>query len=936
VRTIKALKIISYIVAVLLFHGYVGGAGISAFMTINQADWTNGEIGPALGEWEKDYLNPVDVYTNVLIPTTDFQKTVSVRTLYSLPVSAILFALIFFGYMWKKKTYKVDDEYGSHGTARWATRKEIFRDGEITGNPYNEINSAGVILGYEEKANGKPGEYIVIPPDAEINQNILIYGNSGIGKDFTYMKTQIFHSMQSYVPKGEKRKKKMKDRLIPSEYSLMVIDPKGEGYRDTAPSLRANGYETYAFNLNHMKHSHRWNALDYVSNDIEADILANLIVSNGFKGTSTGDPFWPKAERALMAAVILFVKYETPPVQQNLANVLHIGLTYNNEDELDILFESLPYNHPALMKYRIFKQAAEETRSGILVGFGTELMLFTNRDISLITSQSDFKLDNMGLKKTALFLIIPDGNDTFAPITSLLMTQAFQEWWKVADDHGGTCPVGIRVLANEFANIGRIPMLGKRASVMRSKGVSIQIFLQGRAQLDELYDKEAEIIAFNCDTTVYLGTKDPKTAKQMEEDLGKMTIEVQSYSKEEGSLLAAKTNVSTQRQERFLRNADEILRNSRKKNIIIQSGSYPFETIKTPFIDHYLAKDYKKEDPKSVVPPKHNGFDLFSKDDYNRIIGAVLEPSSVIAEDVVKNLDNQLGSDMFNGLDVLEKIHTTKGTENPVDEQLMQHDHDDDYILPSISEESSPNHIQEELSTSHLTSILNHLDQGSNDAGLGEDEHFLNSISNITEDDYPKLGSIEPAAQQTIFINSDTPEKSMKIDIETGEILEQIEAPTASEAAVASLEDDNVVLASKEVASGSEAAQEPTEAPTASEAAGVSPEDDNVVLASEEVASESEAAQEPTEAPTASEAAEAHPEGVDVSIISPEVKNETVATLEQSAAPTESKAAGVSPEDENIPVANEAAATGSEATQEKSAPVNKEDDLKDFLKQFNN
>lgn len=913
----------------------MGGAGISVLMTVNQADWNNGELGPALAEWEKDYLNPMDVYTNVVFPVSDFQETVSVRTLYSLPVSAILFALIFFGYMWKKKTYKVDDEYGSHGTARWATRKEIFRAGEVTGNPLNELNSAGVVLGYEEKRNGKSGHYITIPPDSELNQNLLVYGGSGIGKDFTYIKTQIFHSMVPYQPKNKRRKKLMKARKIPSEYSLLVIDPKGEAYEDTAPTLRKNGYETYAFNLNHMKNSHRWNAMDYVSNDIEADILANLIVSNGFKGSSTGDPFWPKAERALMAAVILFVRYETAPEQQNLSNVLHIGLTYNNEDELDILFESLPYNHPALMKYNIFKQAAEETRSGILVGFGTELMLFTNRDIALMTSQSDFKLNNMGLKKTALFLIIPDGDSTFAPITSLLMTQAFQQWWKVADAHRGTCPVGIRVLANEFANIGRIPMLGTRASVMRSKGVSIQIVLQGRTQLDELYEKEGKVIALNCDTTVYLGTNDEETAAQMEKDLGKMTIEVQSYSKEEGSLLAAKTNVSTQRQERALRTTDEIMRNSRKKNIIKQNASYPFETIKTPFIDHPLAKDYEKEDPITVVPPKHKGFDYFSKDDYNRIIGAVLEPSSVIAPEVMNNLDTQLGSGMFNSLDILDQIHAPKLAEDS-SVVMKSEDNDEDYIFPTISNEPMQETVvSEELSTAELSSILNGIDYGRpNEAGLGEDEQFLNSVSSNTEDGFPKSWPLgEGTETQTIFIGGDIPGvMTMKVDKETGEILEQTETPTESVAAIAQPESIDASVSSEQVNSETVEAQEQSAASIESVAAEMHPEGTDVSVSSGEVNSEAVAALEQSEAPIESVAVEAHPD--DVTVSTGEVNSETVATQEHPAAPTESKAAGVSPEDESIPVASEAAATG-ETGQEKSEPVNKVDDLNDFLKQFN-
>ncbi|MCY9763516.1 VirD4-like conjugal transfer protein, CD1115 family, partial [Paenibacillus alvei] len=663
---VKSLKIIGIIILVLLFHGYVAGAGISAFMTIDKADWTNGELSPAMSKWEKDYLNPLDTYGKVLSPKTEFQVQVSHRTIYSLPITLVFFLIVFYGTVLKRKTYKEANEYGSHGTARWATKKEIIRKGEITGNPYNEIDGAGVVLGYEKKLIGK-GSYITIPPDSELNQNIMIYGGSGVGKDFTYIKTQIFHTMVPFIPKSNKRNKKAMDRLIPREYSLFIVDPKGECYRDTAEALEEDGYEVYSFNLTEMKASHRWNALDYIDNDIEATRLANLIISNGNEGHG-GDPFWPKAERALMTAVILFVKYETPPNQQNLPNVLHIGMTYNNEDELDILFESLPYNHPALANYRIFKQAPSETRAGILIGFGTQLLLFANRDISLLTSQSDFRLDEMGKKKTALFLIIPDGDTTFAPITSLFITQAFQQWWKVANDNCGTCPVGIRVLGNEWANIGRVPMLAERASVMRSKGVSIQIVLQAKSQLEKLYEKDADIILQNCDTIIFLGTNDTKTAEQMEKDLGEMTIEIQNHSQQAGSVLVTNAKVSTQHQARKLRTANEIKKNSRRKNIIIQNASNPFETIKTPFIEHPLAKGFKKRDPKTVVPPKHRGFELFSRDDYNVIVGLVLEPSSTNADEVIKNIENQ----QVNGLDLLDDIHLDASELPPMGEQSIQ------------------------------------------------------------------------------------------------------------------------------------------------------------------------------------------------------------------------------------------------------------------------
>lgn len=524
---------------ILLFHFYLATGFITLFQVVNDADWTSGELGAAVRQWKESYLNPIDVYSHLVRPENSYDEHLLVKTLLCLPITFLLFVILKFRSVWLRGTYKDASEYGSHGTARWATRREIFRKGEVTGNPYNELESAGVVLGYLKQSKNK-APYVTIPPDSELNQNVVVFGGSGIGKDYTYIKTQIFHTMVPFQPKG-KRLALAEDRATPKEYSIVVTDPKGECYRDTAMTLEQQGYEVYAFNLVNMKHSHRWNALDYVDDELEAERLANLIVNSD--DHKTGDPFWPRAEKALMCAIILFVKFELPEDQQHLANVVHIGMTYNEEERMNALFGALPYNHPAITKYNIFRAAPSETRAGILIGFGTQLSLFANRKIADLTSQSDFRLDNIGKKKTALFLIIPDGDTTFKDLTSLFFAQAFEQWWKVANEHGGTCPVGIRFLGNEFKNIGKIPMLAERTSVMRSKGISIQIVLQSRVQLNNLYDKEADEIFANCDTIVFLGTNDNKTALEMEKELGETTIEIQTKSQSETTTLDRKSVV---------------------------------------------------------------------------------------------------------------------------------------------------------------------------------------------------------------------------------------------------------------------------------------------------------------------------------------------------------------------------------------------------------
>ncbi|MEK4983574.1 VirD4-like conjugal transfer protein, CD1115 family [Bacillus sp. FSL K6-6540] len=654
------------IAGIFLVHLYVAGGLIALFMIINQADWTDGQLLDAFKYWTAHYFNPLDLYSNVLIPTNQFDVILCGRVFMSLPISILIF-LFTFRSLWMRKKYQDASTYGSHGTARWATLKEILRKGDVTGSPHNEINSAGVVLGY---VSAKDKRYVTIPPDSELNQNVIVFGGSGVGKDYTYITTQIFHTMVPFEPEG-KRKQKALDRRIPKEYSLVVVDPKGESYNTTAASLEEKGYEVYSFNLVNMKASHRWNALDYVKDDISAEKLANLIVTS--EGHTNGDPFWPRAEKALMVAIMLFVKFELPENMQHLPNVLHIGLTFNEEERLDMLFNALPYNHPAVMKYKIFKMAQSETRAGILIGFGTQLTLFANRQIAELTSQSDFKLDNIGKRKTALFLIIPDGDTTFSALTSLFFTQLLQQLWDVANENGGTCPVGVRILGNEWANIGRVPMLAERTSVMRSKGVSVQLVLQAKSQLEKTYEKDAPIIMQNCDTIVFLGTNDSQTAQEMEKDLGETTIEVQTRSQSETNslLVGDKVNISTQHQARKLRTADEIRKNSRIKNIIVQNASYPFEVYKTPFTEHPLAKNYrdKKRNCNEVIPPKHRGMEYFTEEDFYKLIGGEASSSPKITENDLP--DVELSDDTISILEQIESMSMEQESNETIQETAV-------------------------------------------------------------------------------------------------------------------------------------------------------------------------------------------------------------------------------------------------------------------------
>lgn len=630
----RFLAIIISMIIFFPFHIYGTGSVMALVKIVDETPWKSdvpGEQSPVRArtdDWIKYWIKkPLSVMGYVLNPQSEFNEDVQKRTLWATPVVyLIVYYIVLFG-GFKKRKYDVASKYGSHGTSRWATAREILRNGALVKTPVNELNGPGVILGYKMGSifDLFSKDYITLPPDSEYNQNVIAYGGSGIGKTHTYVKAQILNTIYPFDPannkrmrKAKKRAKLQKDRNIPSEYSLVVVDPKGENYRDTSGILEKNDYKVWMINLIDLFLSAHWNPMDYVRDDLEAEQLSITIISNSSLGHRGGgaDPFWERAENALLAALILFVKYELPSEQQNLTNVLQIVLSIGEDEEkLNGLFNSLSFNHPAKMKFDIFRLAEDKTRTGILIGFASHLQLWTNQNIQDLTAQSDFLLGDLGKEKMALFLVIPDADKKFKSITSLFFAQCFQEWWLVARKNSDVLPVGIRLIMDEFANIGYIPDFDMRMSVMRSKGVSAQIILQTRSQLDNLYKDSADIIAAACDTTVFLGTNDDKTAKAMSDTLGDMTIRVQSSSSKPNKLGGDPSN-SEQYQERKLMKPDEIKRNSRKINIIVQNGAYPFKVRKTPYNKHPLFKDYEKRQVEAYQAPKTKPWEYFDCDAY--------------------------------------------------------------------------------------------------------------------------------------------------------------------------------------------------------------------------------------------------------------------------------------------------------------------------------
>lgn len=786
---------------ILLFpvHLYVTGSVMALWKIVDETAWKAEKLGDEAPvkirtkDWVEYWAKkPFSVIGFVAKPEDDFQIDVQKRTLWATPAVYLIVFYMSFLKIWRKRKYDDASKYGSHGTARWAKVKEIFRLGEVTRMPVNERNGPGVILGYLTGTLRKI--YVTLPPDSEYNQNIIAFGGSGIGKSYTWVKTQILNTIQPFIPRDsllvkmklllmkmfgplgkyvfemldwqtQKRKDAAKSRNIPTEYSLVVVDPKGENYRDTSAILEKNGYKVWMINLIDLFLSAHWNPMDYVRDDLEAEDLSITIISNSSLGhRGGGDPFWERAENALLAALILFVKNELAEEQQNLTNVLQIILTIGeDEDMLNGLFDNLPFNHPAKMKFAIFRLAEDKTRTGILIGFSSHLQLWTNRHVQDLTVQSDFKLGDLGLEKTALFLVIPDAKKTFKSVTSLFFAQCFQEWWKVAKTYGDTLPIGIRLIMDEFANIGYIPDFPERMSVMRSKGVSAQIILQTRSQLDNLYKDTADIINAACDTTVFLGTKDDKTAEQMSKDLGDATIKVQSTSNDPNKISFRDKSISEQYQGRKLMDPAEIKRNSRKLNIIIQNGAFPFKTKKTPYTKHPLFKDYKSRPVEEYKAPPTRPYMLFDFEEYlaeNGILLDLLEKDSEKTRAQGKQTQPPLLKEE-NDENVLSRIYQQEVAVAKEEVKAIK-------VVPTVqdieatSNEMSEHHLQPtpQAGQNVLTEMVDDL------TSIGNDEHDDAAAEQLNVEDPVISKDIHEAIQSSENIVDEAKQEAQKQDKE--------------------------------------------------------------------------------------------------------------------------------------------------------------------------
>lgn len=497
------------------------------------------------------------------------------------------------------KKYRHGREYGS---ARWGSAKDI----EPFQAPKFEDN---ILLTKTERLmmNSRPAD----PKNAR-NKNVLIVGGSGSGKTRFWIKPNLLQMHSSYV----------------------LTDPKGTTILEVGNAFVQKGYRIKVFNTINFKKSMHYNPLAYVHSEKDILKLVTALMTNTKGEGQGGDPFWDKAERLLLVALIAYLHEEAPTEEQNFATLLEMlnTMQVSEEDEsyqnpVDLLFEQLEKRKPnsfAGRQYRLYKLAAGKTAKSILISCGARLAPFDIQELREITAYDELELDTLGDRKTVLFLIMSDTDSTFNFLISMVYTQLFNLLCDKADDvYGGRLPIHVRCLIDECANIGQIPNLEKLAATIRSREISACLVLQARSQLKALYKDNADTIIGNMDSQIFLGGSEPSTLKELSEMLGKETIDQYNTSDTRGN--SPSYGTTYQKLGHELMSRDELAVLDGGKCILQLRGVRPFLSDKYDLTQHpnyKLTGDYDKKNTFNIEKFLDHRLKLKSSDIYDVVEAA--------------------------------------------------------------------------------------------------------------------------------------------------------------------------------------------------------------------------------------------------------------------------------------------------------------------------
>lgn len=517
---------------------------------------------------------------NFQLAFTNWLPSFHMKDLLGGLVTALIFRLILYYKSKNAKKFRHGEEYGS---ARWGNRKDI----EPFVDPIFENN---IILTETERLtlNSRPKQ-----PKYARNKNVIVIGSSGSGKTRFYLKPQLM-------------------QMTPN-VSYVCTDPKGTIIVECGKMLVNGGYRIKVLNTINFKKSMHYNPFHYIHSEKDILKLVNTIITNTKgEGEKSTEDFWIKAERLLYSALIGYIWYEAPEEEQNFSTLLEfINASETREDDeefknaVDELFEELEAENPehfAVRQYRKYKLAAGKTAKSILISCGARLAPFDIQELREIMSYDEMELDMIGDQKTAMFVIISDTDDTFNFVVAIMYTQLFNLLCDKADDeHGGRLPYHVRLLLDEFSNIGQIPKFDKLIATIRSREISASIILQSQSQLKTIYKDAAETITGNCDTVLFLGGKESSTLKEISETLGKETIDLYNTSDTRGT--SQSYGLNYQKTGKELMSRDELAVMDGNKCILQLRGVRPFLSNKYDITKHKRYKELSDAD-------KRNAFDV--------------------------------------------------------------------------------------------------------------------------------------------------------------------------------------------------------------------------------------------------------------------------------------------------------------------------------------
>ena len=493
------------------------------------------------------------------------------------------------------KKYRHNVEYGS---ARWGTHEDIA--------PYiDPVFQNNVILTQTERLtmSSRPKN-----PKYARNKNVLVIGGSGSGKTRFWLKPNLMQMHSSYVvtdPKG----------TILVECGKMLQRGAPKPGKDGKPVKDKNGkivYEPYqikVLNTINFKKSMHYNPFSYIHSEKDILKLVTTLIANTKGEGKAGDDFWVKAETLLYCALIGYIHYEAPVEEQNFSTLIEMinSMEVREDDEefknaVDLMFDELKErepNHFAVRQYVKYKLAAGKTAKSILVSCGARLAVFDIAELREVTSYDELELDTLGDRRTALFLIMSDTDDSFNFLISMCYTQLFNLLCEKADDvYGGRLPVHVRCLIDECANIGQIPKLEKLVATIRSREISACLVLQAQSQLKAIYKDNADTIIGNMDSSIFLGGKEPTTLKELEAVLGKETIDTYNTGESRGRETSHSLNY--QKLGKALMSQDELAVMDGGKCILQLRGVRPFLSDKYDITQHPNYKYTADADPKNA------------------------------------------------------------------------------------------------------------------------------------------------------------------------------------------------------------------------------------------------------------------------------------------------------------------------------------------------